>query len=123
MNASSETEPANAILITGPKGEPISRIGKRMIYSIKPKMVTARLAIRRFLADFVSMDDPIAPRAARLISAFMNSRKSEASLKAVVAFGTRPAYKISSSTRPNEIVASQAYDPTIMDFIAAVVIL
>ena len=63
MNADTEAEPFNIILNTGPNGELLPRSGERTAYNINPNMVNPRLAARKFLAVFVSMDDPIAPNA------------------------------------------------------------
>ena len=79
--------------------------------------MTTKLATRKYLADFDFQDNPIAPNAANIVRAFTSNKKSAASERAVGASGTKPAYRISSRTSPNEIVASQAYNPTIRGLI------
>jgi len=112
MNANTETEPARIILITVPKDELSCINGERSVYVKNPKMMTAKLAIRKFLAALEFQDNPIAPKAASTVIASASNRKSAASERAVASSETKPAYTMSSNTSPNEIAASQAYSPT-----------
>lgn len=82
------------------------------MYAKNPKMVTAKLATRKFLAALEFQDNPIAPDAASTVIASMSNNKSDTFERVDASSGTKPAYTISSNTSPNEIVASQAYNPT-----------
>ena len=83
--------------------------------------MTAKLATRKYLAGFDFQDKPMAPNAANMVRALTSNKKSAASERAVTASGTKPAYRISSRTSPNEIVASQAYNPMIRGPIISII--
>src|SRR4030042_70078 len=112
MNANTETEPARIIVIPVPKDELSCRKGERSMYAKNPKMVTTKLATRKYLAALEFQDNPIAPNAASAVITSTSNRKSATSERAVASSGTKRAYMISSRTSPNEIAASQAYSPT-----------
>src|SRR4030043_2460765 len=112
MNANTETEPARIILIPVPKDELSCRKGERSMYAKNPKIVTAKLATRKYLAALEFQDNPIAPNAASTVIKSTSNRKSATSERAVASSGTKRAYTISSRTSPNEIAVSQAYRPT-----------